>query len=947
MAYPRVLAAGQRSQIWIGGPQMASPELIYETDSVLFEAPNWTLDGKHLVLNGDGGLWTLSLTSPDAGPDRVDLGQLPDLNNDHVLSPDGEHVYLSAMDTHIYRAPLAGGAAQRVTPEDGMWHFLHGVSPDDQRLAYVQISDMAQPGQLAILESDSSVSILDVGDRAPRRARMVTRRAVDLPQHRSLHHRPWARPARPDPRRRRTGREAADQRHRRLVPPPVPRRAAGHLHQLPGRHPRPPRRPRRRGPDGLHRRLDHPAAALPTVRRTGNPQRQQLGTRQQPVRLRRVPGRMSADPTAAPSVLAEGWLRPLGNTGLTVSAVAAGGGPIGSMPETFGYDVPAEQAITLVTEILRSPIRLIDTSNGYSDGESERRIGEGIRRVGGLPPGYWISTKVDGKDGDYSARRVRRSIEESAERLGLDHFPLVYLHDPEYALDQGLDTPGGAVDELVKLRDEGVIGHLGVAGGDVHVMHRFLDLNVFEVLLTHNRYTLVDRSADELITRAADAGLGVVNAAYLGGGMLANPHGATNYGYRPAARGHQGRRPRPRRPVPRVGNRPGHRRPALLPTRSQDSHVRGWHQQDRTAGLPRPVPRRQPPRGVLGRRRNPAARPLQLARTAHMTAIRLGILGAAGIAPQAVITPARRRDDLVVHAVASRRPGAATAYADTHHIPVAYDSYEDLLSSAEIDLVYVALPPSEHVQWSIAALEAGKHVLCEKPVAMNAAEAAQLADVAAHTGLHAIEAFHDHYHPLVRTSHRAPTQRRLGRHHRHHHLVHRRQPLLPRLDPSRPQAGRRGADGPRLLPRPLDPRLPRSGASGHLRPRTRPDRRGPTKPSARTSATTTSPSACTPAWPPVSRSPHPSTPKAPEAASRSTTSSSPIVGTASPPFSTASRGPTPSAVRKPTTTSSTPSSTPSPPTRRPTPKAATMSPPWPSSTPSTWPPAFPPVEGTP
>ena len=164
MTYPRVLAAGQRSQIWIGGPHLAAPELIYETDSVLLEAPNWTLDGKHLVLNGAGGLWTLNLTSPDAGPDRVDLGQLPDLNNDHVLDPDGQHVYLSAMDTHIYRAPLAGGAAERVTPEDGKWHFLHGVSPDGQRLAYVQIADMAQPGQLAILESDSSISILPVGE---------------------------------------------------------------------------------------------------------------------------------------------------------------------------------------------------------------------------------------------------------------------------------------------------------------------------------------------------------------------------------------------------------------------------------------------------------------------------------------------------------------------------------------------------------------------------------------------------------------------------------------------------------------------------------------------------------------------------------------------------------------------------------------------------------------
>jgi len=228
------------------------------------------------------------------------------------------------------------------------------------------------------------------------------------------------------------------------------------------------------------------------------------------------------------------WLRPLGGTGLVVSAVAAGGGPLGSMPDFFGYAVPDEQAISLVSEILDSPIRVIDTANIYSDGESERRVGAGIVRAGGLRDGHWIATKVDGKDGDYSAARVRRSVEESIIRLGLDHLPLVYLHDPEYALDQGLDAPGGAVDELVALRDEGVIGHIGLAGGAVEVMHRFLDLGVFEVLLTHNRYTLVDRSASDLITRASDAGLGVVNAAYLGGGLLANPFGKPYYGYKPA-----------------------------------------------------------------------------------------------------------------------------------------------------------------------------------------------------------------------------------------------------------------------------------------------------------------------------------------------------------------------------------------------------------------------------
>ncbi|GAA1969495.1 aldo/keto reductase [Microbacterium deminutum] len=230
------------------------------------------------------------------------------------------------------------------------------------------------------------------------------------------------------------------------------------------------------------------------------------------------------------------WLRDLGSTGLTVSAVAAGGAGIGSWPEFFGYDVPIEQALQLVSDILDSPVRVIDTSNGYSEGESERRIGQAIALRGGLPDDHWVATKVDSKDGDYSARRVRDSIRESQDRLGLEFFPLVYLHDPEYAPDiSELLSPGGAVEALIQLRDEGVIHHLGVAGGDVGVMQRFVATGAFEVLLTHNRWTLVDRSAGTLIDEAVGRGMGVVNAAYLGGGLLANPHGTTRYGYRPAS----------------------------------------------------------------------------------------------------------------------------------------------------------------------------------------------------------------------------------------------------------------------------------------------------------------------------------------------------------------------------------------------------------------------------
>lgn len=129
--------------------------------------------------------------------------------------------------------------------------------------------------------------------------------------------------------------------------------------------------------------------------------------------------------------------------------------------------------------------------------------------------------------------------------------------------------------------------------------------------------------------------------------------------------------------------------------------------------------------------------------------IRVGVLGAAGIAPGALITPISRRDDMAVIAVAARSATAAERFAEDHGIARAYDGYAALLADPEVDLVYVALPPSGHVRWSVAALEAGKHVLCEKPIAMNAQQAGYAAEVAQRTGCHLIEAFHDHYHPLT------------------------------------------------------------------------------------------------------------------------------------------------------------------------------------------------------
>jgi D-threo-aldose 1-dehydrogenase len=211
---------------------------------------------------------------------------------------------------------------------------------------------------------------------------------------------------------------------------------------------------------------------------------------------------------------------------------------MGGWVAVYGYDTPQDRAIETLLATFESRFNLLDTAAGYSDGASELRIGEAIRRRGGLPDGFIVATKVDAHPvtRDYSAAQVRRSCEESLERLGIERIPLLYLHDPEVASFDDLAAPGGAVDELVKLRDEGLAEHLGLAGGPVELMTRYLDLGAFEVLLSHNRWTLLDRSADRLFDHAVEKGVAVVNAAPFGGGILATGStGRATYAYSPAS----------------------------------------------------------------------------------------------------------------------------------------------------------------------------------------------------------------------------------------------------------------------------------------------------------------------------------------------------------------------------------------------------------------------------
>jgi Tol biopolymer transport system component len=150
---PRSLQPGQRTEVWIGEVG-GSSEVVFSTDAVLLEAPNWSPDGRGLLLNGDGLLWRLNL-GPEIGLKEVTIEDLPPINNDHVLDADRGLIYMSANDGHIYVAPVEGGTAKRVTHDPGRYHFLHGISPDGATLAFVELphANFSVPGRLAIVSS--------------------------------------------------------------------------------------------------------------------------------------------------------------------------------------------------------------------------------------------------------------------------------------------------------------------------------------------------------------------------------------------------------------------------------------------------------------------------------------------------------------------------------------------------------------------------------------------------------------------------------------------------------------------------------------------------------------------------------------------------------------------------------------------------------------------------
>ena len=229
--------------------------------------------------------------------------------------------------------------------------------------------------------------------------------------------------------------------------------------------------------------------------------------------------------------------RPLGPTGLFVTPLCIGCASLGDMPDTFAYSVEQDEAVAALRAVFESPINFIDTAASYGDGESERRIGIVLKEMGGLPLDYVLATKADRnlQTGDFSGDQIKRSVERSSQLLGLDRLQIVYLHDPEHTTFENVMSTGGPVEVLQRYKEEGVIEHIGVAGGPIDLMIRYVETGAFEAVITHNRYTLINRTAEPLLDIAAQRGMAVVNAAPYGSGILAKgPDAYPRYAYQDA-----------------------------------------------------------------------------------------------------------------------------------------------------------------------------------------------------------------------------------------------------------------------------------------------------------------------------------------------------------------------------------------------------------------------------
>jgi D-threo-aldose 1-dehydrogenase len=262
-------------------------------------------------------------------------------------------------------------------------------------------------------------------------------------------------------------------------------------------------------------------------------------------------------------------IRPFGRTGFDVTSLCVGTSSWGR--PRFGESLAeCDERIAQISHLLAIgalPVNFVDTSNEYGEGRSEPLIGSELAASSATLVEPWsgseglvVQTKLD-RDidtGDFSADRMWRSVEESLSRLRLDRIQILYLHDPENIGFDAAMTDDGPVSALVAMKEQGIAQSIGISGGPVGMLQQFVETGLFDALVTHNRFTLVDRSAASLLNAATDRSMGITNAAPYGAGILTgDPRFSASYGYTPVS-GHA--------KLPIGGHGTAHWRPAKLPT---------------------------------------------------------------------------------------------------------------------------------------------------------------------------------------------------------------------------------------------------------------------------------------------------------------------------------------------------------------------------------------------
>ncbi|MCS3844077.1 aldo/keto reductase [Microbacterium sp. AK031] len=199
----------------------------------------------------------------------------------------------------------------------------------------------------------------------------------------------------------------------------------------------------------------------------------------------------------------------------------------------FAGTVERDVAIDLAVAMIESPHALIDTANEYDGGRSEEVIGIALRHSGVTGPAP-VVTKVDRDldSGVFDRDRVLRSYDESLARLGVDRVSLLHLHDPFTITFDQASGRDGAIAGMIELREAGAVDAIGIAAGPISMVRPFVETGLFDAVLVHNRYTIVDQSARALFADARSRGMTVFNAAPFGAGLLAKGSGSgARYGY--------------------------------------------------------------------------------------------------------------------------------------------------------------------------------------------------------------------------------------------------------------------------------------------------------------------------------------------------------------------------------------------------------------------------------